>query len=196
MLSFDEFYKSNVISEASLSRTWQAMQDHDTGFITAFRGKNTKAINQGLNRELKSTLEKKFGVTAVKGAYIEDYGTEDAVEVSEESLFVVDLKDTGDLKSEILKLGNKYDQDSVLYVPKGGTEGLLIGTNDSGYPGMNKVIKFANPVFGKTGMFNTKVNGRPFIFKEPIEAPVDEACNYLGRMAKDAIAKGRRVYDL
>ena len=43
---------------------------------------------------------------------------------------------------------------------------------------MNKVIKFANPVFGKSGEFNTKVNGRPFIFKEPLDAPVEESMMY------------------
>jgi hypothetical protein len=71
---------------------------------------------------------------------------------------------------EILeRLGNEYDQDSILFVPKGGLEGLLIGTNETGYPGFGEVSKFAHPVFDQDGKFITRLNYRPFVFIEGIE---------------------------
>jgi hypothetical protein len=170
ILSFDQFQKLN---ESSLTRVFSMIKEHDCGFITSYRGFKTNAINQASNKKLLTQLRAKdFGVTKVKGSYIENFGTDKEKEVSEESFFVVDLTDRGDLRKVLEELGNEYDQDSILFVPMGGETGLLIGTNETGYPGMGDVVKFNNPVFGASGEFMTRVNGRPFIFKESLEAPV------------------------
>lgn len=156
------------------------MMEHDTGFITAFRGARdcgqgeeyTKRENLQRNTSLKSKLQRmRLGVTVVKGSYIENYGSKDAKEVGEQSFFVVDLGDGGKLEKILRDLGEEFEQDSILYIPKGAETGILIGTNrcPNGYPGYGKKIKMKNPVFGQSGEFMTRVNGRPFILKEDVQ---------------------------
>ena len=105
------------------------------------------------------------GVTAVKGSYIENFKSPAAVEVGEEVYLVVDLSDRNDLRKNLKSLGAEFDQDSILFVEKGGKTGELIGTNDSNFPGFDNVIKLNNPIFGENGEFFTRVNGRPFVLK-------------------------------
>ena len=97
--------------ESSLSRIWKQVTEHDSGTITAFRhsrncgegkiyslGEN-KAKNQKLKAQL---LSKGFGVTSIDGVYIENFGTDKAIEVKEESFIVIDLQDSGDLKKTLI----------------------------------------------------------------------------------------------
>lgn len=174
-----DYLKQNL-NESSLSRLQKHMKDHDTGTITAFRYARecgngdvyTKQENLKRNKSLLAKLQaKRYGVTSVKGSYIENYGTPKAKEVGENVFFVVDLDDTGKLLKDLKKLGNEFDQDSILYIPKGGGESELIGTNKcpDGYPGFNKKVKFKARKLGDKGEFFTRVNGRPFVFKESLE---------------------------
>jgi hypothetical protein len=78
-------------------------------------------------------------------------------------------------------LGKMYDQDSILFIAKGGKTGQLIGTNHcpNGYPGYGKKINLKNPVFGQGGQFQTRVNGRPFILKEDVTGFFSKYAKYL-----------------
>lgn len=174
-MKFKEF-----LNEASLSRVYRQSQEHDIGIMTAFRyaptcGKGepyTKKENRARNKELLQKLKAmKYSVISVKGQYIENYGSPDAREQGEESFLVVDINDKGKLKADLVKLGALYEQDSILYIPKGGNEGQLIGTNKcpNGYPGWGKVVRLKNAVFGEKGEFFTRVKGRPFVMKENTE---------------------------
>jgi hypothetical protein len=164
MKKFTEF-----LLESSLSRVYKHSKEHDIGTITAFRDKHTKAENKQRNKSLKvKLLHMGYGVTAVKGTYIEKYNSPEAVEVSEDVFLVVDLKDSGRLVRDLKALGANFDQDSILYIKKGGTSGELIGTNADGYPGLNKKIVLKGALFGASGEFFTKVNGRPFTLKEEV----------------------------
>lgn len=170
----------NFLNESSLSRLRQHMLEHDSGTITAFRSaedcgrgeKITKKQNRARNKVLLANLRKEgYSITKVKGSYIENYGTKNAEEIGEEVFFVVDINDKGNLKSKLVELGEEFEQDSVMFIPKGGKEGMLIGTNDcpDGYPGYRKVKKLKNPVFGEEGEFMTKIRGRPFVLNPKIE---------------------------
>jgi len=196
--TFQEFLNEQNLNESSLSRVHEHMTKHDTGFITAFRGKNSKSVNQQLNKQLKAKLLlQDYGVTEVSGAYIENYDTDEAKEVGENTFFVVDLNDKGNLKTKLKLLGEEYDQDSILFVPKGGTKGLLIGTNDAEVPGKDNENVLNNPVFGKAGEFHTKVNGRPFIFKESFDSVLQTSEKYyLSRLALREAAKSIIDYTL
>ena len=155
------------------------------GTISAWRGtrdcgkgeKYTRKEKEDRNAKLKAQLLKKgYGVTAIIGIYTENYGTEDAISYKEDSFIVVDLKDTKNLKKDLIKLGTQYEQDSITYSKPNG-EYYLISTNKcpNGYPGRGKIgveIKLGKPFFGKDGEFHSKVNGRPFIFKECIQSDV------------------------
>jgi len=176
-------YKPMPLKESSLSRIWRQVSEHDSGTITAFRYATdcnngsilTKSDNKKRNSYLKSQLLMKgYGITEIDGIYIENYGTSEAKKVREESFIVIDIKDKGTLREDLIKLGNQYEQDSITYSKPSG-EYYLISTNtcENSYPGRGKIgvqLKLGKPFFGKDGEFHSKVNGRPFVFIEGVHS--------------------------
>jgi len=184
--------------ESSLSRVQGHQLKHDTGIMSAFRyapdcgaGKPyTKSDNKKRNKVLKASLYALgYGVTKVDGTYVENFSSPKdiadhaikfkkdptidplptPIEVDEDSFFVVDLNDTGKLKSDLIKLGRKWEQDSILYIAGGSKKGgVLIGTNNcpSDFIKKGQVIPQGGAVFGATGEFMSKVNGRTFVLRE------------------------------
>jgi hypothetical protein len=157
--------------------------ENETAFITAYRNdledytkcrpnhsKNDK--NKSRNKELKAVLmERGYGVTSVMGSYVEGFGTKAAKEVKEHSFFVVNLSDDPNFKEAIFKLSEFYCQDSFLYVPQGGKDALLIGTNDDDFPGYGVESNTGNFLGGFEGQFMSRVGkrGRPVKFTEGLE---------------------------
>ena len=177
-MTFEEFYdkRNQGINEASLSRVYKHYTEHDSGTISGFRyatkcgeGETySSEANNSRNRLLKSKLlTKGFGVIPIKGVYIENYGSDKAKEIDEESFFVVDLEDKGILKETLIQLGGEFDQDSVTFSEKGGKYSI-IGTSkycEDAYPKLGVEILLGTPAFGSDGVFHSKVKGRPFVFK-------------------------------
>lgn len=174
------------LNESSLSRLWKHMQDNDTGTITAYRSEEidkdgnvvktyTTKENQGRNKILLSKLRSKYNITKVKGAYIENYGSSREKEVGESVFFVVDNQERGDLEKVLKNLGQKFNQDSIMFIPKGTNKGTLWGTkkdefgDQDSYPEFGQKQVFKKAVWGKEGEFMTKVRGRPFLFTEEIQ---------------------------
>ena len=193
------------INESSLSRVVHHMANHDCGTITAHRAKEgcggpddkpySREDNKKRNRQLYAILESLgYGVTEVDGAYIENFGKPTAIEVTEDVYFVVDLKDTGNLEKNLTRLGEQFDQDSIMFIPK-GKMGILIGTNQcSDFPGYGKKMPFSSRSFGKPGEFMTKVRNRPFIFEDSfLEKPCNEnyysVANIMGKWGISHAAK-------
>lgn len=171
--------RSVELIESGLSRIHKAIKKHDYGIITAYRyapecgtgEPYTYDQNQKRNSHLLSKLRARgYGVTAIKGSYIENYGSANAREVGENSFFVVDIQDSGNLRDDLLKLGEEFEQDSIIFGSAGET-GSLIGTNNcpTGYPGYHNEVPQGGAVFGKTGEFMSRVKGRPFVFSESQE---------------------------
>lgn len=170
--------KIDELKESSLSRVWKTTRDHDCGTISACRYatecgdgvKYTKSQNNDRTAKLKAKLlALGYGVTPIAGTYIENFGQPNAVEVKEKSFLVADIKDTGDLRKDLIKLGTEFDQDSITFQEKGG-DYFLISSNTCphGYPGegvIGKSVKLGKPMFGKDGEFHSKINGRPFVFE-------------------------------
>lgn len=167
----------SYLFEKGLARIRQHVKEHDIGTITAFRygrdcgrgEKYTKAENKKRNSSLKSKLlSLGYSVTAAVGEYIENYGSEDARSVKEEIFIVSDIKNKGTLLKDLRRLGEEFDQDSILYIERGNNTGKLVGTStcENAYPPKGKSVKLKNAIFGKSGMFNTRVNGRPFTLRE------------------------------
>jgi len=187
---------NNYLNESGLSRVWRHVKDHDTAFISAERNDpNDKSTcigrpspqmnNKRRQRDLKAALlARQYGVTAVSGNYVENFGTPQAVEVAENSFFVVNINDDEMFLSEIEKLGEYFCQDSVLLVPH-GLNGYLLGTSNATFPGYGAKIDVGRPVFGEDGEFLTRVNNRPLVFKETLH--VYESLSRLERMAVKAI---------
>jgi len=167
------------INEKSLSRVYAHILNHDCAVITAFRDSMVKCLsgensgekvnlfqNKERNRELASALMLLgYDITKVKGTYIENYLEDNAVEVREDSWFVVNSKDDSNFISTIVKLGGMYCQDSIAILEKGGKNSYLIGTNNSEFPGYGEKITFGNLTFGNQNQFMTKVGNRPFVME-------------------------------
>jgi len=165
------------LEESSLSRIWTQNENFDCGALTAFRkaenwgeGKEfTKKENEARNKSLLAKLKSKnYSVISLLGTYPEGGKT-----TKEKSFFVVDINETGNLKKDLLKLGEEFEQDSILFVPKGAIKGdekaYLIGTNkcENSFPGFNQKFEFEKGKLGyDSPIYTSKVNGRPFIFEE------------------------------
>ena len=184
--------------ESNLTRLRKSMLEHDTGTITAFRsaedcGKGpiiTKKQNRARNMILLADIRKnKYVITKVKGRYIENYGSDNEIEVGEEVYFVNDLNDKGGLKKKLIELGEKFNQDSIMFIPKGATKGMLIGTNHcpNGHPGYHKIANLDHPIFGKKGEFMTKIRNRPFTLKQIKEEIMPPVTN-MGRWGISILA--------
>ena len=183
-ITFDEFL------ESSLSRIYKHYKEHDTGTISAFR--YAKDCGQGEKYKLEDNkrrsldLKRKllalgYGVTPIRGMYIENYGSDKAIEVSEDSYLVVDLKDTGKLKEHLLNLGRHFEQDSITYSKASG-EYYIIGSSTcpNSYPGegvFGYEKKLQSPLFGQDGKFHSRIRGRPFVFKE-VENKIEQKTDH------------------
>src|SRR6056300_1724589 len=195
---------NNFLNESSISRTYEHILNHETAFITAHRG-NTKDTTKCMpdhsttldnferNRQMKAVLfEKGYGVTDVDGTYVEDFGTDAAKEVKEDSFFVVNLKDDPNFKDTITGLGEHFCQDSVLFVPRGGEQSFLIGTNEADFPGYGNETETGEFLGGKEGEFMTRVgkSKRPIKFAEGLETKAKMQNNtkfLVSRLAKQVI---------
>ena len=163
------------LRESGLGRVHQFWSEHDTGTITGFRNtedcgegkKISTSTNKNRNSVLKSLLlSKGYGVTKIKGSWLEN----GQKEIGEESFYVVDLKDHGTLKRDLISFGNRFDQDAITYAKK-GSDYYAISTNEcpKSWPGFGVVGKesvLGHPIFGKTGINGfSRVGGRAFVFE-------------------------------
>lgn len=197
---------TELLTESSLSRVYRQTRKHDYGTITAFRyapecgtgEPYTYRQNQQRNQSLLAKLRAAgYSVTSIKGSYIENYGTDQAREVGENSFLVIDVQDRGNLLETLLKLGEEFEQDSIIY-GKAGEEGALYGTNHcpGGYPGWGKREPQGGAIFGKTGEFMSRVGGRPFIFAESIELQEYGAARYPSELRGSVTAAKKHWSDL
>jgi hypothetical protein len=165
----------NVLNESSLNRVHSFIQKYDCSIITAFRSSLINCIdnedgkklnirdNKSRNKHLKSALiSLGYGVTNVKGTYVENFLSDNQIEVSEDSYFVVNLNDDPNFVDNIIKMGEILCQDSVLIIKQGGEENYLVGTNKSDFPGYGEVVNLGKLKAGIESQFMTKVGGRPF----------------------------------
>lgn len=179
-----ESWNRYLLKESGLSRILQKTEAHDCAILSAFRNNpkdmskcakgsvddsgqkdNTKSLNKRRNRDLKKDLERyDYGITAVDGAYIENYKEPDQVEKKEESFFVENLNDDPDFVRNVQEMSEKYCQDSVLIIPQGGKAAYLYGTNKSDFPGYGEKVELGDLKMGKEAEFMTRVNKRPFTF--------------------------------
>lgn len=195
-----------LLNESGLSRLWKHMKEHDAGMITAYRSKEydddkkvvkeyTSKENKARNKSLLSKLISRYSVTKVKGAYIENYGSDIAEEVGESVFFVVDIADRGNLEKTLRSLGREFNQDTIMFVPKGQNKGILIGTKKDEYSNKWVDIKYLKKitlpkaVWGKEAEFMTRVKGRPFIFEDFMMNMDLPKGGFLTRLGWNAISK-------
>jgi hypothetical protein len=192
---FDELYEK-VILESGLSRVWSKIQNHSSGTITAFRGDVPYQQNIRNNKKILAYLQSKgYSVTSIMGTYIENFRDEEKKEeiharnaggdpydpkerhVHERSFLVVNDRvkgdDGGKLADDLFKLGEVFDQDSIMIIPVGGNNAYLWGTSkrEESFPDYNTKHLVGSGKYGKTsGEFLSKIKGRAFAF-EAIKSP-------------------------
>ena len=186
------------IHESSLSRIQRKVEKHTSGTISAFRNEFTRKENLGRNKEMGAYLRTKgYSVTKIVGSWEETLSNNEKKTVNEESFFVSNQKvegdDKGELESDLMKLGKKYDQDSVLIIPSGGKNAYLVGTSnrEDAFPGKyGTKMKIGSAKYGKVLTdIMSKIRGRPFAL-ESIEEWVDPK-TYHGMLGMRAM--GREV---
>jgi len=160
-----------LLSESGLSRLLGHIQEHDSAIISAFRNEYSNEENYERSRKLKAQLlSQGYGVTKIKGSYIENFDTPEAIEVVEQSLFVSNRSDDDKFKNNLASLGKEYEQDSVLFIPKDGKGAYLYGTREGNdFPPLDQTIEVGNIKMGEESEFMSRVKGRPFVFKEELE---------------------------
>jgi len=165
------------ITESSLSRIWKHNEEHDCGAMTAFRKaadcgegeKYSNADNAKRNKSLLAKIKSKgYGATTLKGRYPEGGVFKKVI-----GFFIVDLEDGGNLEKDMKKCGEEFEQDSILYVPRGSIQNkakaYLIGTNHckDNWLGYGKKEVFTKGKMDhETTIYTSFVNGRPFILEE------------------------------
>lgn len=160
------------LAESSLTRISKALEERACGVITAYRGDRKRSVNQRNNQLLAAKLMAKgFGITAVKGSYVENFGSQSAREVSEHSFFVTNLNVEGDdgraLEIALMALGEEFDQDSIISIPF-GKKATLIGTSErsNSYPPKGQHEPVGKFKGGKAAQFMSRINNRPFVFED------------------------------
>ena len=146
-------------------------KNREVGMISAERGNLSSKENDSRTKELHEKLKRSsHNVYPVKGAYTENYGKKNAKKVYENS-FIVTAKHAGidsGVHKTLMNLGKHYEQDSILHKPHHSEMASLYGTNETGYPGMDKkddVGKFRWDTPGKESEFHTKLpSGKVFSF--------------------------------
>jgi len=166
-----ENWNKYIIAEGGLSRNWTHMQEHDCALISAERDRYTNKENQDRGRELEAVImHARYGYKAERGSFIENFGTPQEIEVSEKSLFVVNLKDDPGFFDRIAQFSEQFEQDSVLMIPKGGKGAYLLGTHpDNTFPPYGETVTVGDFHGGVEDEFMTRTGGRPYVFKEELQ---------------------------
>lgn len=175
------------LTESGLSRLYQHMMEHDSAILSAFRNEYSNKENYERSRELKAQLlSAGYGVTKTDGSYVENFDTPEAIEVAEQSLFISNRGGAADFINEIARLGEEYEQDSVLIIPEGGQDAYLLGTRQGNdFPPFGQQINVGNVKMGEEAEFMSRVKGRPFVFDEPVV----ETYGKLSKNSKWAVKK-------
>ena len=166
------------ITESSLSRLWRYNENFECAAITAFRKARdcgegnpyTKKEKEARNKSLAIKLKSKgYQVTQIKGKYPEGSGKV----IKETGFFVVNNVKNNSFFDDVKKIGEYFEQDSVLLIPKESIQNkakaYLVGVNNC----KNNQIKYGEKYYfnlSKMGyespIYTSYVNGRPFIFEE------------------------------
>jgi hypothetical protein len=183
--------------ESSLSRLYTKTQNHSVGAITAYRGDFSKQTNELRNRKLASYLSSRgYGITNITGGYIENPGTENEREVTEQTFFVVNPTegdDGGKLEKDLIELGQLYDQDSILSY-RFGDKPTYIGTTHrkDADPGFGQTYQLTSTEWGDPkGPYFSRVRGRKFAYKEAYEYPEATSINtrHVRYLMAESVAK-------
>lgn len=185
-----DFNKESSSADLSLFRFVAYIKQYDCGIVTAYHSGYTHIQNQKRNKSLNAKLAAMtYGITTVKGSFVENFGTDNEKEVEGHIIFVVDVRNRKNLEVMLRELGEEFGIDSILNIPKDNDKSCLIGTKKNTYPGygVNKELPIIK--LGKDDYeFLCQVDGRPYNLKNEIIS--EQYCgNNLGLFAAWTEAK-------
>jgi hypothetical protein len=183
-------FKKKILIESNLSRIHQHTKESNIGILTAFRGEFDIKQNSSRNKELQSAIRSNgFGFIPVAGHYIENKGSSDERDVIEDSFIVISNKDDSDkLKKFLIKMGVKYNQDSILYKPAESPDAFLIGTASGRYPGMGVETNAGKFHPSRMGKFYSQLrNGKTFVFES-----INFIENLLSRFHRENLTENKK----
>lgn len=176
-----------VMAESSLSRVMKWRMEHDTGAMATARFDKPKQQAKREKYELQDWLTKNgYAYTKFDGYYQEQEMPQAS---REDSLLIIDINDKGNLKEVLMKLGQKYGQETVLFRPKGKDgKSVLIKTTKKGYG--KETPQATGTDYGKKGgVAWSEIGGRAFGDKIDIPGSFwkdeDEETDYLEIVASD-----------
>ena len=158
-----------LVNETSLTRVMSKSKKGGMAIMSAQRGDKSKAENKARSRQLERDVRGAGlpGPTKVSGRYTENPGTPQEKKVGEKSHIITPgKKGKRKFKKAIEKLGQKYNQDSVLIQRKAGGSSTLKGTSKTSWPGKGKNVKIGSMKPGRTGEFDTKVKNKTFTVED------------------------------
>lgn len=185
-----------ILNEMTLSKFMELQKNRSFGCITAFRDTrtvndkvitNTTEYKRQLNRQLISDLRARGYDTSIRfrGTYIENYGTENEKEVKEDVILVLSvakneeepIEETSErLKKDLMNLGEKYNQDSILFKPYNDPFAYLIGTSKTcEFPEYHDEISVGRFHPKAIGEFYSRMRKTPFVFSHELDVPALKA---------------------
>jgi len=179
--------KETLLQESSMSRLYRHNIEHDCSSISAFLIDISNEENRARHKSLKAKLlALGYDITEIRGKYTyktvdpKDKEKEISQQANELSFYIVDSNDSGQLEKHVIDLSVQFEQDSVLFMPKGSTNdttlAYLIGTDkeneDNWLPFGQKKHFNKGAFFGEEGEdYTSYVNNRPYTFKEEVKKP-------------------------
>lgn len=121
----------------------------------------TKEENRQRNKQLaKALMAKGYGITKVMGNYVE----EGKGPGTEESYFVVNLRNDPNFKRNIAKLSEWFNQDSFLYKPLGSEDAYLVGTNSNSDIPIGSEVKLGPFLANVSDEYATRIKNKGYVF--------------------------------
>lgn len=164
-------------NEKNLLKLYSKYKQHDSGIISASRACYSEQENKHRTLALKTDLIRLgYSVTTINAIYTENYNSSNAAEIHKKIFIVFDVYGENNLKINLTKLGEKYNQDFIAYYENANSECLLIGTNKTGYPGFKNTKILGKSMFDEDNKLFSPVVGRPFIFEQTSLNYIDYDC--------------------
>lgn len=199
-MKLEEAYNLILVNESankSLTRFFNHFQNYDMAILTAFRKVDSEGTpltwqaNIQRNKKLKKQIrDAGYGFIQVKGYYSEvDPTTKENTPVYEQSIVVVDVNrgGIGNLKSNAIKWGEEWSQDSILFKPANG-DAVIIGTNDTSDIQRGVEILIGKEKFNTPAEIFTKLKGdRQFSFSKDVDMSKYES--FMIQSAKESAMK-------
>lgn len=174
----------NTINEKSFSRLYNSMKNKTVGILTAYRKERSNNKNKEIQNELKADLRKLgLGFNEIDGYYpeIDNEGNEIT---HERSLIVYSDQSKEWMVKHMVKLGIKYDQDTVIVVDKDNGAYLIGATGaDPKHPSYQEQY-LGQFTASKIEDVYSRMGKDTFVFTDIMPRTMTEAIAYKRRTIK------------